>query len=96
MSQYSFDENQLNTITELARVFFTEEEVSQFMGIAYEDFKMMVKNIKDPVHRSYYSGWRQSEFELRKLILNSAIAGSTPAQNLILDIRKKAYSNRLK
>lgn len=87
---------QLQTIEELGKVFFTEEEVATYMKLPWEEFKICIKDTKHPLHMHYYSGWRQSEFELRRLIMNSAIAGSTPAQNTILDIQKKAYANRLK
>lgn len=87
---------ELKTIEELAKVFFTEEEVCVFMKFPWEEYKKAIKNKDHPVHMHYYSGWRQSEFELRKLIMNAAIAGSTPAQNIILEIQKKAFANRLK
>lgn len=101
MSQYSNSKLDLNPedlqkIEELGKVFFTEEEVATFMKLPRDLFQDAVKDQYHPIHMHYYSGWRQSEFELRKLIMNSAIAGSTPAQNTILDIQKKAYANRLK
>ncbi|MBN8833770.1 MAG: hypothetical protein BGO53_08855 [Sphingobacteriales bacterium 39-19] len=92
----SFSKKDLNLIEDLASVFFTEKETAIFMKIPWQIFEREIKNENSEIHLHYYSGWRQSEYALRKLILNSAKAGSTPAQNTMMDIQKKAYSNRLR
>ena len=98
MSKFLTDikKEDLELITELAKVFFTEEEVCTFLKLPWQQFKIAVSDKTHKINEAYYSGWYQAEFEMRKIIMRSAIAGSTPAQNTILDIHKKSFSNRLR
>jgi hypothetical protein len=98
MSRYLNDikEEDLALIRELAAVFFTEEEVAMFMKIPWAHFKESVKDPNHKIHDAYYSGFRQAEFDLRKIIMRLAIAGSTPAQTAIMEIHKKAFTNRMR
>ena len=90
----NFTEETLTKIEALAAVFYTEREVAEFIGVSSNAFIEAVSCKDSDVHKRYYSGWRQAEFDLRQIIMRLAISGSTPAQNLVLQLHKKAVANR--
>lgn len=88
-------EDTLVQIEELGKHFFTPREVATMLEID-EIFMMDSMNIpSSPIYRTYNKGFLQSEYELRKCILQLALSGSSPAQSMAKDIKDKATIKKL-
>lgn len=66
-------EEQLKEIEELAGYFFTEEEVAEITGIGPE---------ANGFKKAFRRGSLKAEAELRKVIIKTAMDGSSPAQTM--------------
>lgn len=89
MSQSSSNkEETLNQIKDLGAAFFTPDETSVIM----QDPKLTEKSQdpNDEYYQAYYSGRLQSEFDLRKSIIQLAKSGSSPAQAMAMDLLTKS------
>ena len=82
---FIFDEDQLQTIEDMAGLFFKAEEIAIVLEVDSFEFAAILLFGNNPAHARYMKGWMEAEFKLRKSISDSAANGSNPAQNLMLD-----------
>ncbi|MFZ4401480.1 MAG: hypothetical protein ACOYO1_15700 [Bacteroidales bacterium] len=85
----NFSEEQLKEIERMAAMFFTAEEIAVNIEVDAEDFAILILAKQGPAYMSYMTGWLKTDVELRKCILQSALNGSSPAQQMM-----KEYQNR--
>jgi hypothetical protein len=88
-------EELLKSTEEMAGLFFSPEEVAinlELNASETEDFIISVesKNTANPYAAAYLKGWLTADIELRKAIKQSAINGSSPAQQLILNFQRES------
>ena len=86
MATYSSED--LAAISTYGEVFFTPKEIAIILQLNMQDFIDDCRDINHEAHAAYMKGTLLSEAKIRKSIINLAISGSTPAQNLSLDILK--------
>ncbi|MFZ4413674.1 MAG: hypothetical protein ACOYOV_11360 [Bacteroidales bacterium] len=84
----NYKESELQTIEELAALFFKPSEIAIVLEINAEEFVAEIKLEEGEAYRRYKKGWLTSEIELRKSVFESATNGSNPAQNMMLDYNK--------
>lgn len=94
MEPINIDEKGLETIRDLAGLFFTEKEVAAMMELDQRYFLSEMRNPSSAIARAYNSGWLQAEVELRKQVKSLATAGSGPAQEMMAGIHKHAKVRR--
>ena len=89
MQQYSTE--LLKQISELSALFFTPREVAIMLELNVDDFIFECEFAPDRNgYKAFHSGRLQSEVDLRKSIIKLAKSGSSPAQNLALDMLLKS------
>lgn len=80
-----FSEEQLSEIESMASLFFTPEEIAVNIEVDPDDFLLCIKSQTGPAYTRYMAGRLASEIELRKAIQQSALHGSSPAQQMMRD-----------
>ena len=78
------------SIKDFGSVGFTYQEVSINLGIPCNELFDQWENQKGEVYELYMQGRLQSEFNIRKSILDSAINGSSPSMVKMMDFYKQA------
>lgn len=73
-------EEQLQTIEQLAGLFYSPEKVAIMTEIDIDALKMP----ENPAYKAYWKGYYQSEAEFRTKVVALAKAGSSPAQTMTL------------
>lgn len=89
----NLNEEQLKEVETMAGLFFSPEKI----GIALEldlhevdEFKEIIKSDpSNPIYKAYHKGDLTTEVELRAAIKQSALNGSNPAQNTMLNFREQ-------
>jgi hypothetical protein len=89
------NEEHLAHIEELGKHFFTPREIATMLEIDQTTMTDAMNDIETSIYRSYNKGFLQSEYELRKCILQLALSGSSPAQAMAKDIKDKATIKKL-
>lgn len=83
-------EETLKEIENLASHFFTPREIAMMLELNEEDFvKAVIEENIEPVRR-FKKGWMQAEYDLRHCIKQLALSGSSPAQNMMMELFKSA------
>ncbi|MFZ4414288.1 MAG: hypothetical protein ACOYOV_14490 [Bacteroidales bacterium] len=82
---FNFDEDQLQTIEDMAGLFFKTDEIAVVLEVDPLDFATLISFGGNPAHARFMKGWMEAEYKLRKSISDSAANGSNPAQNIMLD-----------
>ena len=85
-------EEQINEITDMARLFFSPEDIAVNIGLPVEDFKLHLISQEGPVFVAFKKGWLLGEIPLRKAIARAAENGSNPAQVKMLELKTDAES----
>lgn len=78
--------DQLNQITELAKLFYTPAEVCTIQELDPKYFEAHMANPHSEIFKAYWRGWYISEVEFRKEVKRIAMLGSSPAQTLVGNI----------
>jgi ABC-type glycerol-3-phosphate transport system substrate-binding protein len=91
----SFSEEQLKEVEEMAGLFFAPEDIAvnlEFDEDNTEGFVAAVifKDTTNPLVSAYLRGWMTAEVALRKAIKQSALNGSSPSQQAMLNYQKEA------
>jgi hypothetical protein len=86
---------QLNVTEEMAGLFFSTEEIATNLELTEEDeeeFNTGVENRDTalPMVAAYYRGWLGAEIALRKAIRQSALNGSSPSQQQLINFQKES------
>jgi hypothetical protein len=83
-------EEQLKAIEMMASLFFSPEEIAINIEVDTDEFIELIVTKQGEAYNAYFKGWTNTEFELRKSILSSALNGSSPAQQLMKEYQNKA------
>lgn len=90
----NLNEEPFDAIEEMAGLFFSAEQVAANLELTEKDTEYFVaaiecKNMKNPLVAAYYKGWITAEMELRKAIKLSALNGSSPSQQMMMNLQKE-------
>jgi hypothetical protein len=91
----NLNEDQLSEIEEMAGLFFSPEDIAVNLELEDEDTELFVaavasRNTKNYQAGAYLKGWLSAEITLRKAIQQSALNGSSPSQQLMLNYQKES------
>ncbi len=87
--------NDLDHITELASLFYTEKQVAIIMEIPEKDVKASMAIAESDFYKAYWKGWYESEKKFRENIVKLSNMGSSPAQTLLARIIEESKLNRI-
>ncbi|MCX6231126.1 MAG: hypothetical protein NTZ33_06240 [Bacteroidetes bacterium] len=85
----NLDAEQLKEIERMAELFFSAEEIAVNIEVDPDDLAFLILSKQGPAYAAYMTGWLKTDVELRKCILQSALNGSSPSQQMM-----KEYQNR--
>jgi hypothetical protein len=96
-SPFRFEPNseQLDLITELAFDLLSWKDISYFLNVDPEIFKMTFDNERSSLFLAYQSGRVKRKHELRKPILQMATQGSPQAEMLALKFLDEQYNDEI-
>lgn len=91
----NFSEEQLKEVEEMAGLFFAPEEIAVNLEMNEDEAESFVaavifKDTGNPMVAVYLRGWKTAEVTLRKAIKQSALNGSSPSQQTMLNYQKEA------
>lgn len=87
MSKYS--DEQLDMIELMASLFFEVKDIALNIEVDPNKLEVDIQNTNSPVAKRYIKGALSTEIELRKAIKESALAGSSPSQNIFINYSKR-------
>jgi len=91
----NLSEEQLSIVEEMAGLFFPPELIAINLELTEEEtekFMAVIEN-KDTRHfraAAYFKGWLEAEITLRKAIKQSALNGSSPSQQMMLNYKRES------
>lgn len=85
----------LKMIEEMAGLFFSPELIAVNMQFTEEETETFLAQIeaKNTFHyrtSAYFKGWLDSEISLRRAIKQSALNGSSPSQQMMINYQREA------
>ncbi len=88
-------EEQLKEVEELAGLFFSPEDIAVNLELDEEDSEYFSEAVEfkttgAPIVAAFYRGRISTEIELRKAIKQSAMNGSSPSQQMMLNYLKES------
>lgn len=91
----NFSEEQLKEVEEMAGLFFAPEEIAVNLQLNEDETESFVaavifRDTANPLVVAYLRGWMTAEVTLRKAIKQSALNGSSPSQQTMLNYQKEA------
>jgi hypothetical protein len=86
----NFTQEQLDEIEAMALIFIHPEDIAVNIGVDPEEFVDLINTKSGEAYTAYFKGWMKTEIELRKSILQSALNGSSPAQQMMLQYQNKS------
>ena len=91
----NLNEDQLNEIEQMAGLFFSPEDVAVNLEMDEDDTELFIaavatRNTKNVLAGAYLRGWLSSEITLRKAIQQSALNGSSPSQQMLLNYQRES------
>ncbi|MEI7526197.1 MAG: hypothetical protein WCJ95_17765 [Mariniphaga sp.] len=93
----NFTEEHLNEVEEMAGLFFSPEDIAINMELDDEQTEHFITAIEAkktafPFVAAYLKGWFTAEVTLRRAIRQSALNGSSPSQQAMLNYQREARS----
>lgn len=82
--------DQLKEIESMASLFFTPEEIAINIEVDPEEFIEMILSKTGDGYKRYIKGCLTTEVDLRRAILQAALHGSTPAQQMMRDWKNRS------
>ena len=81
-------------VEEMAGLFFSPEMIAVNLEMTEEESEyffnaIQVKDIKNVLVAAYFKGWLEAEISLRRAIKQSAMNGSSPSQQQMLNYQKE-------
>ena len=91
----NLNEDQLNEIQQMAGLFFSPEDVAVNLEMDEEDTELFIaaiasRNTQNYQAGAYLRGWLLAEITLRKAIQQSALNGSSPSQQMMLNYQRES------
>lgn len=87
--------DELEQITELAKLFYTEAQVAIILELDLNKVKASMALPTSEFYRAYWKGWYTSDKKFREDIQKLSTMGSSPAQTLLAKIIDEAKLNRI-
>lgn len=84
----NLNETELETVQELASLFYSPSEVAVVLEVDQDDFVSVIRSGGGDVYRAYMKGYFEGDIDLRRSIKDSALHGSSPAQAIMREIQK--------
>ncbi len=81
---------QLEEVEEMAKLFYSPEEIAINLEADPDEFTELIRIRSGIVFNAYMKGWLASDIVLRQSILQAALNGSSPAQQMMKDFQIKA------
>ena len=81
----NFNEDQLKEIESMASLFFNPEEIAINLEVDEADFLEMLLTKSGNGYTAYMKGRLKTDTDIRQAILQSALNGSSPAQQMMRD-----------
>jgi hypothetical protein len=88
-------EEQLKVVEEMAELFFLPYEIAENIEIDPIDFSIEIQDKTTAAAQAFFKGTLKGEIPLRKAISQAAHNGSSPAQQMLMDIRRKSKINQI-
>lgn len=93
----NFTEEHLNEVEEMAGLFFSPEDIAINLELDDEQTEHFITAIEAkktvfPFVAAYQKGWFTAEVTLRRAIRQSALNGSSPSQQAMLNYQREARS----
>ena len=93
----NFTEEHLNEVEEMAGLFFSPEDIAINLELDDEQSEHFITAIEAkktdfPFVAAYLKGWFTAEVTLRRAIRQSALNGSSPSQQAMLNYQREARS----
>jgi len=82
-------EEQYKEIESMASMFFSAEEIAINIEVDPDEFVELILTKQGEEYKAYFKGWLTTETQLRKSILQSALNGSSPAQQMMKEYKNK-------
>ena len=81
-------------VQEMAGLFFAPEMIAINLELNEEETEqfqnsVIMKDTKQPIVAAYFKGWLEAEISLRRAIKQSAMNGSSPSQQQMLNYQKE-------
>ena len=92
-SQKQLTEEQIQTIEQMAELFYDFKQCCIAAEVESEDFIEDFNNKTGQFYKSYMMGYLKGDMALRQSIKKSADNGSHPAQQLLLKLQEEANIN---
>ena len=91
----NLNEEQLNEVEELAGLFFSPEDIAVNLELDEEFAEYFFEAVEYkstgvPIVAAFFKGRISTEIELRKAIRQSAMNGSSPSQQMMLNYLKES------
>ena len=86
-------QNHLDKITILAETAFPPWTIAFMLDIEPEEFKLLIEDITHPASVAYYKGFYSNEHAVIESVMQLARDGSSPAQNLALQLIEKTKTH---
>jgi hypothetical protein len=86
----NFSQEQLEEIESMATLFLPPDDIAINIGVDPDEFTELINIKSGPGYQAFFKGWMKTEIELRQSILSSALNGSSPAQQMMLQYRNTA------
>ena len=93
----NFSEEHLKEVEEMAGLFFSPEDIAINLELDDEQTEHFITAIEAkktalPYVAAYLKGWFTAEVTLRRAIKQSALNGSSPSQQAMLNYQREARS----
>lgn len=85
----NFTQEQLEEIENMAVLFLSPEDIAINIGVDPDEFAELINIKTGPGYEAYFKGWIKTEIALRQSILQAALNGSSPAQQMMLNYQNK-------
>ena len=91
----NLNEQQLIEVEELAGLFFSPADIAINLELDEDETEYFVaavecKSTSSPIVAAYMKGWLSADITLRKAIKQSALNGSSPSQQMMLNYQKES------
>ena len=91
----NLNEDQLSEIQQMAGLFFSPEDVAVNLEMDEDDTELFIaaiasRNTRNDQAGAYLRGWLSAEITLRKAIQQSALNGSSPSQQMMLNYQRES------
>ena len=86
----NLNEEQLSEIEVMSSLYFSVSEIAINIEVDPEELSLCLQTEEGPVFKAYMKGLLKTKIELRKAILQSALNGSSPAQQMMKEFEQKS------